>query len=90
MANIKIAELQSSLLEEVSVIDLDAVHGGVKSKPGIQAVGGSSGGGLGVAINNGSTLGIVNSFAIVSGQLGSADVEFGTQFQGFTSSNSLR
>ncbi|MEH2260837.1 hypothetical protein [Nostoc sp.] len=28
MANIKIAELQSSLLEEVSVIDLDAVHGG--------------------------------------------------------------
>ncbi|WP_267894914.1 hypothetical protein [Nostoc sp. 'Lobaria pulmonaria (5183) cyanobiont'] len=39
MANIKIAELQSSLLEEVSVIDLDAVHGG----KGVQVTGVTTG-----------------------------------------------
>ncbi|MEH2330612.1 hypothetical protein [Nostoc sp.] len=47
MANIKIAELQSSLLEEVSVIDLDAVHGGAD----FQVVAATTG--LGVGFNNG-------------------------------------
>ncbi|MEH2172251.1 hypothetical protein [Nostoc sp.] len=80
MANIKIAELQSSLLEEVSVIDLDAVHGGAT---GIQAVGGSSGGALGIAIG-GSTISNSSSFTFANGQLGNAFVTFGSVAQGVT------
>ncbi|MBN3941304.1 MAG: hypothetical protein V7L21_21850 [Nostoc sp.] len=82
MANIKIAELQSSLLEEVSVIDLDAVHGG--TAPPIQAVGGTSGGVIGFA-SGGSTTSTSNSFTFISGQLGNAFVAFGTTAQGTTS-----
>ncbi|WP_445627488.1 hypothetical protein [Nostoc sp. DSM 114167] len=80
MANIKIAELQSSLLEEVSATDLDAVHGGA---PGIQAVGGTSGGVLGFA-SGGSTISNSSSFTFANGQLGNAFVTFGSAAQGIT------
>ncbi|MFN6481039.1 hypothetical protein [Nostoc sp. DedQUE07] len=85
MANIKIAELQSSLLEEVSVIDLEAVHGGVTPPPtpGIQAVGSSSGVGVGFS-NGGSSAVQTTSQSFLSGTLGNFTVQFGTQSQGFT------
>lgn len=81
MANIKIAELQSSLLEEVSVIHLDAVHGGT---PGIQAVGSSSGVGVGFS-NGGSSSVITQSSSLLTGTLGDFTVTFGTRSQGSTS-----
>ncbi|MEH2330609.1 hypothetical protein [Nostoc sp.] len=81
MANIKIAELQSSLLEEVSVIDLDAVHGGA----GLQFNGTTTGGGIGYASSGRATI-ISNSYSFLSGESRSVDIEFGTATQGFTSS----
>ncbi|MEH2091557.1 hypothetical protein [Nostoc sp.] len=81
MANIKIAELQSNLLEEVSATDLEAVHGGA---PGIQAVGSSSG--VGVGFSNGGSTGVQTvSQSFLSGTLGNFTVTFQTQSQGFTS-----
>ena len=76
MANIKIGELQSSLLEEVSATDLDAVHGG--QIPGVQAVGTSTGTVLGISVGGGSTFVASESSSSVSGQVGAADVTFGT------------
>jgi hypothetical protein len=80
MANIKIAELQSSLLEEVSATDLEIVHGGTT---GIQAVGSTSGVGVGFS-NGGSSLVTTNSFSNLSGTLGNFTVSFGTTSQGIT------
>ncbi len=80
MANIKIAELQSSLLEEVSVIDLGAVHGGTT---GIQAVGSSSGVGVGFS-NGGSSLVTTESSSLLTGTLGNFTVTFGTETLGRT------
>ncbi|MEI2582003.1 hypothetical protein [Scytonema sp. PRP1] len=82
MANIKIAELQSSLLEEVSATDLEAVHGG--DTPGIQAVGSTSG--VGVGFSNGGSTGVATkSFSDLSGTLGNFLVTFGTETKAFTS-----
>ncbi|MEH2286589.1 hypothetical protein [Nostoc sp.] len=81
MANIKIAELQSSLLEKVSVIDLDAVHGGAR---GLQFNGTTTGGGIGYASSGTATI-ISNSYSFLSGDSKSVDIEFGTATQGFTS-----
>lgn len=85
MANIKIAELQSSLLEEVSATDWEAVHGG--QTPGIQAVGSSTGTGLGISQGGGSTLVFSNSFSSITGRVGAATVLFGTVAGGSSSPN---
>ena len=87
MANIKIAELQSNLLEEVSATDLEAVHGGIIAPPpppSIQAVGSSSGVGVGFS-SGGSTRVITNSGSSLTGTLGNFTVQFGTVSQGDTS-----
>ncbi|MEH2044881.1 hypothetical protein [Nostoc sp.] len=81
MANIKIAELQSSLLEEVSVIDLDAVHGGA---PGFQFNATTTGGGIGYASGGTATI-ISNSYSFLSGESRSVDIELGTATQALTS-----
>ncbi|MEH2260834.1 hypothetical protein [Nostoc sp.] len=78
MANIKIAELQSSLLEEVSVIDLDAVHGGA-----FQFVGTTTGGGIGSAYGGRGSI-VSNSYGFASGDSKSVDIEYGTATQGYT------
>ncbi|MCC5668240.1 hypothetical protein LC653_31355 [Nostoc sp. CHAB 5784] len=81
MANIKIAELQSSLLEEVSATDLEAVHGG--QTPGVQAVGSSSG--VGVGFSSGGSSGVETvSQSSLGGTLGNFTVVFGTASRGFT------
>ncbi|WP_375478854.1 hypothetical protein [uncultured Nostoc sp.] len=85
MANIKIAELQSSLFEEVSATDLDAVHGG--QIPGVQAVGNSTGTVLGISQGGGSTFVSSESFSSVSGRVGAADVTFGTLVRGISFPN---
>ncbi len=82
MANIKITELQSSLLEEVSVIDLDAVHGG--QAPGVQAVGSTSAVGVGFS-SGGSSAVATESFSVLTGQLGAFNVTFGSRTLGATS-----
>ena len=89
MANIKIAELQSSLLEEVSATDLEAVHGGGPGggspapTPGVQAVGSSSG--VGVGFSNGGSTGVsTQSSSFLTGTLGNFTVQFQTLSQGFT------
>ena len=88
MANIKIAELQSSLLEEVSATDLNAVHGGQRSQiPGVQAVGNSTGTVLGISVGGGGTFVSSESFSSVSGRVGAADVTFGTFVTGFSFPN---
>ncbi|AUB42420.1 hypothetical protein COO91_08548 [Nostoc flagelliforme CCNUN1] len=82
MANIKIAELQSSLLEELSATDLEAVHGG--QAPGIQAVGSTSA--VGVGFSNGGSTGVsTESSSFLSGNLGNFTVQFGSFTNGFTS-----
>ncbi|MCC5608968.1 hypothetical protein LC612_19830 [Nostoc sp. CHAB 5834] len=91
MANIKIAELQSSLLEEVSATDLEAVHGGRRGgspapapAPSIQATGSTSAVGIGFSAG-GSTGVITESFSNLTGNVGAFDVRFGSFTQGFTS-----
>ncbi|MEH1816277.1 MAG: hypothetical protein V7K26_31795 [Nostoc sp.] len=79
MANIKIAELQSSLLEEVSATDLEAVHGGA----GIQATGSTSSAALGFS-NGGSTAVATESTSQLDGTVGNFFVFFGSRTQGFT------
>jgi len=74
MANIKIAELQSSLLEKVSATDLEAIHGG----QGVQAVGSSTGAGLGISQGGGSTFVFVGSSSNFDGILGAFTVGFRT------------
>ncbi|MEH1948802.1 MAG: hypothetical protein V7K77_17895 [Nostoc sp.] len=83
MANIKIAELQSSLLEEVSTTDLEAIHGGA---PGIQVTGSTSGVGLGFA-NGGRTFTATQSDSFLDGTLGAFVVRFGTLSRGETAPN---
>ncbi|MDZ8035754.1 MULTISPECIES: hypothetical protein [unclassified Nostoc] len=90
MANIKIAELQSSLLEKVSATDLETVHGGVTPPPtpapGIQVTGSTSGVGLGFA-NGGRTFTATQSDSFLDGTLGAFVVRFGTLSRGETAPN---
>lgn len=81
MANIKIAELESGLLDELSATDLEVVYGG----DGAQFTGSSSGTILGFSFGGGSTS--VNSVSIseLSGTVPAFNVRFGTQTFGFTS-----
>jgi len=83
MGIIKIAELESSLLEEVSATDLEAINGGT-SVPGAQFTGSTSGAILGFANGGGSTSVGSQSFSELSGTVGNFDVRFGTQTFGFT------
>ncbi|MEH2044884.1 hypothetical protein [Nostoc sp.] len=82
MANIKIAELQSSLLEEVSVIDLDAVHGGA---PGFQVVGATTGLGVGYTNNGGSSFTNTTTASLFSGSEEAFLFQVGTFTVGRTS-----
>ena len=79
MANIKIAELQSSLFEEVSATDLDAVHGG----QGTQIVGATSGVGVTFA-NGGSAAFSTESRSFLTGTPQNFRLDFGTTSNGFT------
>ncbi|MCC5651684.1 hypothetical protein LC609_17990 [Nostoc sp. XA013] len=80
MANIKIAELQSSLFEEVSATDLDAVHGG----QGVQVVGATSGIGVTFA-NGGSAAFSTESRSFLTGTPQNFSLIFGTDSRGGTS-----
>ncbi|MEH2286592.1 hypothetical protein [Nostoc sp.] len=79
MTNIKIAELQSSLLEEVSVIDLDAVHGG------FQVVGATTGLGVAFINNGGSSFTNTTTGTLFSGSEEAFRFEIGTFTVGRTS-----
>ncbi|MBW4669418.1 MAG: hypothetical protein KME60_18865 [Cyanomargarita calcarea GSE-NOS-MK-12-04C] len=81
MSNIKIAELESGLLNELSATDLEVVYGGA----GAQFTGSSSGTILGFSAGGGSTSVQSQSFSILSGTVPSFNVNFGTVTTGFTS-----
>jgi len=79
MANIKIAELQSSLLEEVSARDWEAVHGG----QGTQVVGATSG--VGITFTNGGSAGVTTgSESLLTGTLAAFRLDFRTFSNGST------
>lgn len=80
MANIKIYELQSGLLEEVSGTDLEAVNGG----DGAQFVGSTSGTILGFSSGGGRTNVTSTSVSNLDGVVGDFNVKFGTQTSGFS------
>ncbi|WP_375478852.1 hypothetical protein [uncultured Nostoc sp.] len=84
MANIKIAELQSSLFEEVSATDLDAVHGGQIPGTGTQIVGATSGVGVTFA-NGGSAAFSTESRSFLTGRPENFFLSFGTVSGGGTS-----
>ncbi|MBN3941306.1 MAG: hypothetical protein V7L21_21860 [Nostoc sp.] len=81
MANIKIAELQSSLLEEVSVIDLDAVHGG---GTGVQVTAATSATFIGFT-NGGSSLANATSQSVLQGTVQAFRLDVGSATFGITS-----
>jgi len=80
MANIKIVELQSDLIEELSDVDLEAVNGG----DGAQFTGSSSGTILGFSLGGGRTNVTSTSISNLSGTPDNFLVSFGTQTSGFT------
>lgn len=81
MANIKISELQSSLLDEISVKDLEVVYGGQDA----QFVGSTSGTILGFSSGGGSTNVTSTSISKLDGVVGAFDVTFGTETKGSSS-----
>jgi len=81
MSNIKIAELESGLLDELSATDLEVVYGG----EGAQFTGSTSGTILGFAAGGGSTFVSSNSFSFLDGTVPAFFVNFGTSTSGFTS-----
>ena len=81
MANIKIAELESGLFEEVSATDLESVNGGQAA----QFTGSTSGAILGFSAGGGSTSVGSQSTSQLTGTVGDFNVFFGTQTFGFTS-----
>lgn len=82
MANIKIVELESGLLDELSATDLEVVYGGT----GAQFTGSTSGAILGFSNGGGSTNVTSLSLSSLSGTLNAFTVSFGTQTSGVTSS----
>jgi hypothetical protein len=78
MATIKISELQSGLLDEISVEDLEAVYGG----EGAQFVGSTSGAILGFSFGGGRTAVQSTSISILTGTPPLANVSFGTRTDG--------
>ncbi|WP_445627486.1 hypothetical protein [Nostoc sp. DSM 114167] len=81
MANIKIAELQSSLLEEVSATDLDAVHWGAA---GVQITAATSQTFIGFT-NGGSSLANGTSQSVLQGTVNNFRLDFGSATFGVTS-----
>ncbi|BAZ26350.1 hypothetical protein NIES4073_72560 [Kalymmatonema gypsitolerans NIES-4073] len=81
MANIKISDLQSGLLDEISVKDLEVVYGG----EGAQFVGSTSGTILGFSSGGGSTNVSSKSISQLDGVVGAFDVTFGTITTGSSS-----
>jgi len=83
MATIKISELQSGLLDEMSVEDLEAVYGG--EGEGAQFVGSTSGTILGFSFGGGRTSVQSTSISELTGTPPLANVRFGTQTSGGSS-----
>jgi hypothetical protein len=81
MANIKIYELQSGLLDEISVKDLEVVYGG----EGAQFVGSSSGTILGFSNGGGRTDVTSTSISFLTGAPPAFTVQFGTETKGASS-----